>query len=159
SLIGLVAFSLASGWPPIHSLDGAAFDWLFFLSAIFIYTYFSVLLLRFVLVWKALQKLLRRLYWHPTRGCYEALRAKSLPDRPEDQHIRLVEPPASLTAMESCLECARTMLRMADRLKPEETGPGTPAAQLLAGRSELEAGVRDAERRLSEVLAAQQYDG
>ena len=49
SLIGLIAFALSSGWPPIHSIDGAAFDVLFALSSIYIYTYFSILLLRFVL--------------------------------------------------------------------------------------------------------------
>jgi len=159
SLILLAAFATANGWPPIHSIDGAAFDWLFFLSAAFIYTYFSILLLRFVLVWSALHKLLRRLYWHPTRACYETLRVKSLPDRPEDQRIRVIEPPTSLTTMEFCLERARAMLRMGDGLSVDAARSATPAAQLVAARGKLEDDIRTAERRLAEVLAAQEKDG
>jgi hypothetical protein len=159
SLFGLTGFALADGWPLIHSIDGTGFDWLFSLSALFIYTYFSLLLLRFVLVWGALHKLLRRLYWHPTRSCYEALRVKSLQQRPEDQRIRLVEPPSSLTAVESCLERARAMLRMSDRADSHEAHSETASSKLIFAREGLEAAIRSAELRVSEVLSVQEKEG
>jgi hypothetical protein len=159
SLIGLIAFVLSSGWPPIHSIDGAAFDVLFALSSIYIYTYFSILLLRFVLVWTALHKLLCRLYWHPTRSCYETLRVKSLPERPEDQRIKIAEPATSLTAIEFCLDRARAMLRMSNGLTVEETRRSTPGGLLLANRDAFEAAIRSAERCLNEVLEAQNQHG
>jgi hypothetical protein len=132
---------------------------LFALSSIYIYTYFSILLLRFLLVWGALHKLLCRLYWHPTRSCYETLRVKSLPERPEDQRIRVVEPAPSLTAIEFCLDRARAMLRMSNGLSVEETRRLTAGGFLLANRDAFEAAIHFAEKCLNEVLDAQNRQG
>ncbi|HVN88474.1 MAG TPA: hypothetical protein VMT61_01535 [Candidatus Binataceae bacterium] len=120
---GFIYFAVSKGrW--VYPMDGRFFDVLFFASAPFIYLYFSILLLRFLQVWNALHRLLRRLYWHPSRGAYEGLRVSTLPGRPEDQRLRLIEPQPSLTATEYCLERAREiLLTLADH----------PAVQALTG--------------------------
>jgi hypothetical protein len=140
--VGFTYFATSKGgW--VYPIDGAFFDLLFFLSAAFIYMYFSILLLRFVEVWNALHRLLRRLYWHPTRGAYETLRTSTLPGRPEDQRLRLIEPRPSLTATEYCLQRARDILLI--------LGKHPAAASLSAA---LAAAIARVEACISRVLAA-----
>jgi hypothetical protein len=152
----LVAFTYFwfSGWPPVYSIDGGAFDWLFFLTALFIYVFFSILLLRFVLVWTATHRLLRRLYWHPTRSSYDTLRAVSLPDRPEAQTIRLVEPRPSLTAIEFCLQRAREIMRVLERAAEKLTPPQSLSVDPVPAYKNLAQTILRAEHALSVVLAA-----
>jgi hypothetical protein len=139
--VGFTYFATSKGgW--VYPIDGAFFDLLFFLSAAFIYMYFSILLLRFVEVWNALHRLLRRLYWHHTRGAYEAFRVSTLPGRPQDQQIRVIEPRPSLPATEYCLQRARYILLIL----------GThPAAMPLSGP--IAAAVARVEACISRVLA------
>ncbi|MBV8770736.1 MAG: hypothetical protein JO166_00205 [Deltaproteobacteria bacterium] len=138
---------------PFVSIDGWSFNLLFFLSAAFIYFYFSILLLRFVWVWRELHRLLRRLYWHPTRGGYSLLRLRSLPESSE-QRIRLIEPRPSLAAMEFCLEHARRILSLLDLPEDKSTDEhgflGSPQI-----REDLGDTVRSAEGEIAKVLAAQ----
>ena len=159
-LTAFIFFALSNG-RPIWSLDGRTFDILFFLSAVFIYTYFSLMLLRFVCVWIALHRLLRRLYWHPTRAAYEKLRIKTLPDRPEAQRIRLIEPRPTLTATEYCLERARDILRLSvvksenyAFSKPEDRSSVSTSLQkrIAARRVDLDSHIRDVESLISENL-------
>jgi hypothetical protein len=151
----VIAFSYFwfSGWPPIYSIDGGAFDWLFFLTALFIYVFFSILLLRFVLVWTATHRLLRRLYWHPTRSSYETLRTASLPDRPEAQTIRLAEPRPSLTAIEFCLQRAREIVRVLERAA-QKSPPQSSFVNPAPAYKTLAQTILRAENALSVVLAA-----
>jgi hypothetical protein len=93
-----------------YALDGQAFGLFYTLSAGLIYAGLFMLLLRFVAIWAVLQKLLRRLYYHPTRGCYATLREKRLPGL--NDSIRLWEPLHSMTTVEGCLERARSMLEI-----------------------------------------------
>ncbi len=106
-LLALVlVYFLCSEPGSVFHMDGWAFELLFLLLAATVYYFFSILLLRFVAVWRALHPLLRRLYWHPSRNAYKELR-ETLPGDSEDQHIRLFEPQPTLTAAEYCLERAR----------------------------------------------------
>lgn len=147
-----VYFACSRGLPFV-SIDGWSFNLLFFLSAAFIYFYFSILLLRFVWIWRELHRLLRRLYWHPTRGGYSLLRARSLPESSE-QRIRLIEPRPSLTAMEFCLEHARHILSLlnlpADKNTDEGNFLGSPQIREALGDT-----IRSAEDEIARVLAAQ----
>jgi hypothetical protein len=153
-LVSFLYFASSRGLP-IVSIDGWSFDALFFLSAIFIYSYFSILLLRFLWVWIAVHRLLRRLYWHPTRNAYALLRLKSLPDQSDNQTIRLVEPVPSLTAIEFSLQCAREILRMLDEQAGKGWRAGTFAAASPGIRKDLEETIRCAERGVACVLQAQ----
>jgi hypothetical protein len=142
------------GFPAV-SIDGWPFHFLFVLSAIFIYFYFSVLLLRFVWVWVGMHRLLRRLYWHPTRNAYALLRVRSLPEQSENQTIRLIEPRPSLTAMEGCLQFAREILRTLDEIAGKGVRSHPFAADLHAIRNELETTIRSAEQGVACILEAQ----
>jgi hypothetical protein len=82
----------------------SAFQLLAFVSGFFIYLFFATQLLRFVLIWGALRRLLQRLYWHPSRDAYAELR----PD--EDERVRLLESSSSLSLTEYCLEQSRKTL-------------------------------------------------
>ncbi len=94
------------------ALDGPGFGRFYIFSSLVVYTGLFFLLLRFVVVWSELHKLLRRFYFHPTRGCYRSLRVKRLGE-PDDQRIRLFEPVHNMTGVEFCLERARELLKLA----------------------------------------------
>lgn len=103
--VGLMWILFPSWWSP----DDGWFPPLFFVTGVFVYFLFSLSFLRFALIWSGTCRLLRRLYWHPTRSAYEALRKASLEEREEAQKIALFEPLPSFSAMEFCLQCARTI--------------------------------------------------
>ncbi len=150
--VSFIYFACSRGLP-VASIDGWSFNLLFFLSAGFIYFYFSIQLLRFGWLWHALHRLLRRLYWHPTRGAYSLLRVRSLPES-DTQTIRLIEPRPSLTATEFCLQCAREILYLLDHPagqdgNEERTWGGPETAETLRNS------VRFAEGEIAAVLAAQ----
>jgi hypothetical protein len=153
-LVSFFYFASSRGLP-VAWIDGWSFDALFFPSAFFIYFFFSILLLRSVWVWIGVHRLLRRLYWHPTRNAYALLRVKSLPDQSDSQTIRLLEPVPSLTAMEGCLQFAREILRMLDEQAGKGGRAGTFAAASLGIRKDLEQTIRCAERGVACVLQAQ----
>jgi hypothetical protein len=92
-LVGFVYFGIAKVWPT-QSIDGGWLDLFFLFAGFSIYFFLSIMLLRFVLVWMALRLLLRRLYFHPTRGAYQVLRVTSLSS--EDNKIRLFRAPPEL---------------------------------------------------------------
>jgi hypothetical protein len=99
---------------PSYPIDGAWFDNTVRFAALFVYAAFTLVFLRFVSVWLAIRELLRRLYWHPTRGSYAALR-KSLPgEQTEKKRINTLEPRPSYTAVEACLQNARRIVEDAD---------------------------------------------
>jgi hypothetical protein len=156
-LLGFLVISFAyfacSRGLPVVSIDGWTFNWLFFLSAGFIYFYFSILLLRFVWVWVGVHRLLRRLYWHPTRGAYSLLRARSLPES-GGQTIRLMEPRPSLTAIEFCLQCVREILDLLSS-PADKDGSNRRLIASPGTREELENALRLAEHGLADVLKAQ----
>ena len=129
---------------PIYPMDGFAFYLLFFVSASFIYGYFSTLMLRFVAVWRALHRLLRRLYWHPSRAAYDELRMAVWPDHSQAQWIRLLEGQPTLSALEYCLERARKIHFLLGRSSPQKA--------LIHGR------VIEAERLLALALKAHGAD-
>jgi hypothetical protein len=94
------------------ALDGPKFNLLVVVFAIFVYTSFLLLFVRFVTVWLKLRSLLYRLYMHPTRRSYEELRTGSAaPSMADRNRIWLIEPAESVTAVEFCLERVREMLR------------------------------------------------
>jgi hypothetical protein len=132
-----------------YSVDGLGFDILFMVQAFMVYAVFSLSLLRFVSIWIALRRLLRRLYFHPTRYSYKDIQLANSPHHLDQQNIRLFEPRPSLTAVEYCLATVRQILRIAD---------GSDAALSTAvkdKREELEYAMREVEAQLTPGLAAE----
>lgn len=95
------------------ALDGQGFGLFYFLSALIVYGGLFFLLLRFIVVWAELHKLLTRLFFHPARASYESFRTKRYPSS-DGSPVRLLEPAHSMTLVEYCLERARELLKLAD---------------------------------------------
>lgn len=133
-----VALGIVAGYfillkPPWgkESIEGTAFVWFFDTLFVMMYVLLSLSLVQFTSIWLSLRKLLRVLYWHPSRTAYEELRRKTAPDRPEAQRITLFEPRPSLTAIEASVGFARELLQSAKC--PGPTGlvrPGSLSARL-----------------------------
>jgi hypothetical protein len=159
-----------------NPLDGASFGWFFVALFISVYLLFARSLIRFASVWWSLRKLLRTLYWHPTRTGYEELRQKTVPERGEAQHITFFEPRPSFTAMEGSLALARELLQSANltraqlsehssvpqpfqdhsRIPSEELpSPYTLASALASMRAVLGYRVWDAEANLTLALKSE----
>lgn len=133
--------------PVLGSIDGLAFYALFVASGFCIYLYFSTMLLRFVLVWLALHRLLRRLYSHPSRLGYGNLRNALLP-KYEATNVRLLEPRPTYLTIEFCLERARRILS----LLPSSHLAGAAQRPLIAS---LVDHVSEAEVKLKTALYAE----
>jgi hypothetical protein len=143
-------------------VDGAGFSWFFDSLFIAVYVLFSMSLLRFACIWWSLRKFLRILYWHPSRTAYEELRKKTVPDRPDAQHITLFEPRPSLTAIEGALAHARDLLHSANRLRLKgQANPGwlalarTLTERLLGARERLQEALHEAEGWLTWALRSE----
>ena len=149
------------GLKPIP-IDGRYFGLFFALVAIFVYTAFLMLFARFVCTWIELRRLLRRLYFHPTRRAYEELRVASVPPTlAERQRIRLFEPRTSVTALEFCLERVRELIRRPSIANsPAHDAESSNEAATLServadARERLAAEVADAEGALTRLLERQ----
>jgi hypothetical protein len=132
-----------------YSVDGLGFDILFMVQAFMVYGVFSLSLLRFVSIWIALRRLLRRLYFHPTRYSYKDIQLASSPHHLDQQNIRLFEPRPSLTAVEYCLATVRQILRIADE------SDSALSTGVKDKREELEDAMREVEAQLTPGLAAE----
>jgi hypothetical protein len=146
-----VYFILIRQWG-IYPIDGTAFGWFFYALCFIVYLLFFQSLLRFSSLWWCLHKFLRALYWHPTRTSYEELRKRTVPERPEAQHVTLFEPRPSLTAIEGCLGFGRNLLQYANRVVPV---PGSLSARLIEVAPLLRSYVCDAELKLSSALQSE----
>ncbi len=142
----------------VYPIDGEAFAWFFNSVFLAVYVLFSLSLVRFAFVWWSVRKVLRSLYWHPTRTAYEALRRKTIPERPDAQNIKLFEPRPSLTAVEGCLEFARNLLQSANCLGAEKPHRADSLSQRLANaHRDLCDCVSLAEVKLTEALHSEAY--
>lgn len=104
------AFLLAVTMPRAgRSVDGRVFDGLILVASMFIYSFIAMALLRLVVAWRSLKRLTLRLYDHPTRSAY----GKFLKTVPRERLVDLAETSQSITAIEYCLQQARSILAAA----------------------------------------------
>ena len=111
-----------------RSLEGVSFDVIF--AALFLGAYCVVTLdfVRFVTVWLAFRKLLRRLSWHPLReSCAELGRPATAPSSGEGQattrtgdlsNLSLASPTPTFTALEFSAELGKRVIEETERLSP-----------------------------------------
>lgn len=92
-----------------RSVDGRWFGALILVASMFIYSLIAMALLRLVLAWQALRRVTLRLYEHPTRSAY----GKFLKTVPKGRLVDLAETSQSSTAIEYCLQQARSILAAA----------------------------------------------
>ncbi|MGO9607854.1 MAG: hypothetical protein ACLQAT_31385 [Candidatus Binataceae bacterium] len=144
-LVGSVHFALSSA--PGTNIWGVFAA----VAAMFVYYMLLVIFIRFTSAWWTLMRLLRRLYWHPTRGAYAKLRINTAPKGNEaQQSIKLLEAQPTFTAVEYCLQQARALIGL---LGKPNTAPWimSPAASQMS----LTTGVIWAERELESTLHGQ----
>jgi hypothetical protein len=128
------------------SIDGEAFDILFICMTFAIYAMFSFALLRFALTWFAIRRLLRRLYFHPSRYSYKDIQLTAHPSHLEHQKILLYEARPGLAAVEYGLGRARAVLWMA-----AQTGKHSALADSINQSQTLNPTLLEAERQLEEL--------
>jgi len=147
-LVVWVRLFIVRGLPTV---ENTAFDTLFALGFLTIYTAMAFSLLRCIAVWFALHRLLRRLAWHPTVEAYERLR-KSIPGKPK---INLTSPSQVFTALEFSVDRAGKLVALARRLIGTGEAGKKFTLQLQSVLGSLQKDVEAAETSLHSALKAQ----
>src|SRR5208337_5603454 len=91
-------------WP----VDGPTFAGLFFVISLAAYTGIAYAVYKLIAVWLSTRRLMRRLYWHPSRPGYEKLRSE-IPAG-QDASVDLLSSAPSLAAFEIGLAQVRRMI-------------------------------------------------
>jgi hypothetical protein len=122
------AFYMTILSPIRRSFDGTWFMVLFLLASTVIYFGLAASLVRMLELWWATKRLLRRLYWHPSRNAYENFRVKGiLPGVASENETRrtvgfdLWDTHSTWTSIEFGIETARRLLEKWD---PKAGRPG-----------------------------------
>ena len=130
-------------------LDGKFFAGLFFAIPIFAYLGIAYAVFKLIAVWLSTRRLLRRLYWHPSRPGYEKLR-NEIPAG-QDTSVDLLSAAPSLTAFEIGLAQVRRMI--AGGVSAAESAREF-AARIRAVRDSLSNWLVKTEQKLESVMAA-----
>ena len=130
-------------------IDGELFGALFFAISLLAYVGIAYAVYKLVGVWLSTRRLLRRLYWHPSRPGYEKLRSE-IPAG-QDTSVDLLSSAPSLTAFEIGLAQVRRMI--AASVSAAESASEF-AARIAAVRDSLSNWLVKTEQRLEFVMAA-----
>jgi hypothetical protein len=128
-------------WP----IDGPRFAGLFFAISLLAYVGIAYAVYKLIAVWLSTRRLLRRLYWHPSRPGYEKFRGE-IPAG-EDGGIDLLSSAPSLTALEIGLAQVRKIIAAG-------ASATALAARITAVRDSLTETLDKAERTLASTMAA-----
>ena len=128
-------------WP----IDGPRFAGLFFAISLLAYVGIAYAVYKLIAVWLSTRRLLRRLYWHPSRPGYEKFRGE-IPAG-EDGGIDLLSSAPSLTALEIGLAQVRKIIAAG-------VSATALAARIAAVRDSLTELLDKAERTLASTMAA-----
>ena len=128
-------------WP----IDGPRFAGLFFAISLLAYVGIAYAVYKLIAVWLSTRRLLRRLYWHPSRPGYEKFRGE-IPAG-EDGGIDLLSSAPSLTALEIGLAQVRKIIAAG-------ASATALAARIAAVRDSLTELLDKAERTLASTMAA-----
>jgi hypothetical protein len=137
----------SGSWP----IDGPSFARLFFVLSILAYLGIAYADYKLIAVWLSTRRLLRRLYWHPSRSGYEKFRGE-IPEGQDDGGVDLISSAPSLTALEIGLAQVRRMIAAATGSAPDDGRD--LAARIVAARESLSGRLNRAEQKLAAVMAA-----
>jgi len=110
----------------VPSAEGSTFDTLFAIGFMVITIAIALSFVRFLIVWRSLLHLLRRLAWHPTIKAYDRL-ATRIPGKPK---INLTAQSQIFTALEFSVDRAGEMVARARELTEQKAATPSPLAQL-----------------------------
>jgi len=132
-------------WP----IDGPAFAGLFFAISLPAYVGIAYAVYKLIAVWLSTRRLLRRLYWHPSRPGYQKFRGE-IPAG-EDSGVDLLSSAPSLTALEIGLAQVRKILAAGASATDSASDF---AARVTAVRNSLTELLDKAERTLASTMTA-----
>ena len=132
-------------WP----IDGPSFAGLFFAISLLAYLGIAYAVYKLIAVWLSTRRLLRRLYWHPSRPGYEKFRGE-IPAG-QDGGVDLLSSAPSLTALEIGLAQVRRIIAT--------SGSASDSAREIAARmsgvhDSLSDRLKKTEQTLESVMAA-----
>jgi hypothetical protein len=136
---------LSGRWP----IDGPTFAGLFFAISLLAYVGIAYAVYKLIAVWLSTRRLLRRLYWHPSRPGYEKFRGE-IPAG-EDGGIDLLSSAPSLTALEIGLAQVRKIIAAGTSATDSARDF---AARIAAVRDSLTELLGKAERSLASTMTA-----
>jgi hypothetical protein len=137
------------------SIDGIWFESLMALMAIAASALLLAMVMRGIFVWHQFNKLLWRLFLHPTRAYYSIARERRLPEDSSHRNpVRLFESRPSNVAAEYCLECARRLVWLGNK----QAAFSPPNAKTIVGRvirkgGSLSTAVVRAEKNIGQLLS------
>jgi len=132
-------------WP----VDGPTFAGLFFVISLAAYTGIAYAVYKLIAVWLSTRRLMRRLYWHPSRPGYEKFRAEI--SAGHESRMDMLSSAPSLAALEAGLAQVRKMIAV--------SGTASESARDFAGRTgalrdSLRESLKDAEQALVSIMVA-----
>jgi hypothetical protein len=133
------------------SIDGMLFESLVALAAFVIAALLLIMVVRAVSIWLPLNRLLKRLYEHPTRAYYGIVRERMLPaDSGNRNPVKLFQAHPGYGAVEYCLECARRLVWLGNKFfgQPPGLGDNTIVANVIIQQSSLSAAIADVEQKI-----------
>ena len=153
AVLGFLVLAWARLFGPrsVPTAEGTAFDALFALGFLTVYTALALSFVRFVSIWRRLLRLLQRLAWHPTVKAYARLRDK-IPGKPK---INLTSGSQIFTALEFSVDRAGELIALARILDDSGKAERKFTVALRAAAPAFEAHVQDAERALHAALEAE----
>jgi hypothetical protein len=128
-------------------LDGKFFAGLFFVISIFAYLGIAYAVFKLIAVWLSTRRLLRRLYWHPSRPGYEKFR-NEIPAG-QNTSVDLLSSAPSLAAFEIGLAQVRRMIAAGGSASASEF-----AARIGAVRDSMSNWLLQTEDKLGSAMAA-----
>jgi hypothetical protein len=132
-------------WP----IDGPSFACLFFIVSLLAYLGIAYAVYKLIAVWLSTRRLLRRLYWHPSRTGYEKFRREIPVD--QDGGVDLLSSAPSLTASEIGLAQVRRMIAAGGSASESAREFAMP---ISAVRDSMTDWLNKAEQKLEFVMAA-----
>lgn len=148
TLIVAVYFTLywqSGRWP----VDGPTFAGLFFVVSLAAYMGIAYAVYKLIAVWLSTRRLMRRLYWHPTRSGYEKFRGEI--SAGQESRMDMLSSAPSLAALEAGLAQVRKMIAVSGSASESSSDS---AGRIGAVRDSLCDGLGNAEQTMVSIMAA-----
>jgi hypothetical protein len=149
ALLIVVIYASLYWWSGRWPVDGPLFAGLFFAISLLAYVGIAYAVYKLIAVWLSTRRLLRRLYWHPSRSGYEKFHGE-IPAR-EDGSVDLLSSAPSLTALELGLAQVRGMIAASGSASESAR---EFVARISAVRDSLSDWLKKTEQTLESVMAA-----
>ncbi len=132
-------------WP----VDGPTFAGLFFVVSLAAYMGIAYAVYKLIAIWLSTRRLMRRLYWHPSRPGYEKFRGEI--SAGQESRMDMLSSAPSLTALETGLAQVCKIVAVGDTASESSRDF---AGRIGAVRDSLCDGLRNAEQSMASIMVA-----